>query len=138
MRTYEDIEREKKEKEKFEEVTKKQLKGARTALTSVFCIMGGIFLVMGIVLLALGIVDEEGFQVGIVFAPMGLFFMILTVILNLTLPKSYSYEAYKKRLEKFGAQNYYDQSVATALLDARVKELEERVEELEYKIRNMK
>ncbi len=134
--TYESIERERKEKEMFEKVSKKQLKASKTAITAVFCVIGGIFLVMGVILLMLGVVDEEGFMVGTVFAPMGAFFLLLGLILNITLPKSYNYEAYKKRMDKYGVQNLYDQNVATALLAARIDELEKKVEELEYKVRN--
>ena len=123
---------ERKKKELFEKASEKQLAYAKRTLLLVFLLIGAIILIMGLILIFCNVQDEEGFLVGIVFAPLGAFLMLLGLILRIALPRSYSYESYKKRMEKYGCyMNTYDMYITIELLEERIKELEKKVQELE-------
>ena len=94
---------ERKKKELFEKVSEKQLKYAKKTMLLIFVLIGAVFLIMGLVLIACNVRDEEnGVLVGIIFAPIGAFFMILGLTLRFAVPRTYNYENYKKRMEKYG------------------------------------
>ena len=95
-----------------------------------------LFLIMGLVLIAYDIRDaENGVLVGIIFAPIGAFFMILGLTLRFAVPKTYNYENYKKRMEKYGYYvSTYDMYITVALQEERIAELEKKVKELEERL----
>lgn len=127
---------ERKNKELFEKVSEKQLKYAKKTMLLIFVLIGAIFLIMGLVLIACDIRDaENGVLVGIIFAPLGAFFMILGLTLRFAVPKTYNYENYKKRMEKYGYYvSTYDMYITVALQEERIAELEKKVKELEERL----
>lgn len=119
-----------KEKELYEQIYAKQMKYVKKILCTVFIIIGLIFLVIGIILLTNQVVDEEGFMVGTVFLPIGIFFILFTLPF-LFIPTKGNYERYKKRTEKYGYIESYDTNIKLVMLNEKCKELEKRIEELE-------
>lgn len=119
------------EKEIFERITQKQMKYSKKTFRLIFGIIGGLFAVAGIVMLALGMPEGEDFNPGLIFLPMGAFYLLLGTILSLTLPRSLSYERYKKRIERSGTIDYYQMYVMLQLQEEKIKELEERTANLE-------
>lgn len=139
MEDYELAELEKKEKERFEKLSAKQLKMSRKIMLLIFGMIGGIFLILGIIFLLCDVTDNEtGINIGVIFAPIGAFYILLGAIIGAVLPKSYNYEKYKKRIEKYGAYNYYDISSVVSLYQAKTEMLEERVTALEDEVRRLK
>lgn len=126
---YDNKQKEEKERELFENVYKKQSKTNSKILLITFGILGFIFLIMGIILLALGVVDEEGFNPGFVFAPMGGVFIIIGIIAALTSTKTtnVNYDKFKKRTEKYGYINVYDLTIKVEMLEKKVEELEKKI-----------
>lgn len=123
-----------KEKEIYEKVTEKQYKYASKVFLLVFGIIGLIFLLVGIITLALGVTDEEGFLVGIIFAPMGGFFLLMGLVIFLIFKKTANYAFYKRNREKYMNSNPYFCQYGVIELMAKVEVLTERVEELEAKL----
>ena len=91
---------------------------------------------MGLVLIACDIRDaENGVLVGIIFAPLGAFFILLGLTLRFAVPRTYNYENYKKRMEKYGYYvSTYDMYITVALQEERIAELEKKVKELEERL----
>ena len=122
--------KEQQEREIYEQSFVKQAKLSKRILLTVFGILGLIFFVAGIVLLYLGIVDEEGFNPGIVFTPMGGFFLLMVLILSFIPVKTSqaNYEKFKSRTSKYGYyMNSYDLMIKIEMLEKRVEELEKKV-----------
>lgn len=126
---YDNKQKEEKERELFENAYKKQSKTNSKIFLITFGILGFIFLIMGIILLALGVVDEEGFNPGFVFAPMGGVFIIIGIIAALTSTKTtnVNYDKFKKRTEKYGYINVYDLTIKVEMLEQKVEELEKKI-----------
>lgn len=119
-----------KEKELYEQIYAKQMKYVKKVLCAVFIVIGLVFSVIGLILLIEKVVDEEGFMVGTVFLPMGIFFILFALPFLFMRAKG-NYERYKKRTEKYGFIESYDTNIKLAMLDEKCKELEKRIEELE-------
>jgi len=122
----------KSRKELFEETTGKQLRTTKRVLLLVYGIIGVAFLILALVLFLLDVRDpEDGIPLAVIFAPLGGFFLLLGAILYAVMPRKINYEKYEKRCEKYGVQNVYAISAELSLLRERVKELEEKIAELE-------
>ena len=122
--------KEQREREIYEQSYAKQAKLSKRILLIVFGGLGLLFLVMGIVLLSLGIVDEEGFNPGFVFAPIGGCFLLLAIIFAFmpVKPTQASYDKFKSRTAKYGYyMNSYDLMIKLEMLEKRVEELEKQV-----------
>lgn len=109
-------------KEIFEETQKKQAKLAKKVILITFGIIGLVFIALGIAFMCTA--DEISYDVGITFLGSGGFMAVLGIILFFAIPTKYDYEKYKMRAEKYGAMNIY-------VLNAKIAELEARVEDLE-------
>ncbi len=109
-------------KEIFEEALKKQAKLAKKTILITFGIIGLLFIVLGIAFMCSA--DELSKELGITFLGSGGFMAVLGLILFFAIPTKYNYEKYKMRAKKYGAMNVY-------VLNAKIAELEARVEELE-------
>lgn len=127
---------EQKEKELYEEASKKQAKVARKVLVTVFSVLGGIYLLIGIIALLIS-EDLETSIVGYVFGGLGLMFIMLGVVLFLVLPKQGNYERYKKNINNYGYLNSYTLSTKIQMLDEENRELKEKIEYLEKKIKEL-
>ena len=63
----------------------------------------------------------------------GGFFLLLGILLYAVMPRKMNYEKYEKRCEKYGVQNVYAISAELSLLREQVRELEEKLAELEHR-----
>lgn len=133
---YEEKTPEQKEKELYEKTAEKQSKIARKILVGVFCGLGGIYLIIGIVALIIS-EDLETSIIGYVFSGLGVLFIILGILLFFVLPKKGNYERYKKTVNVFGYANTYNASVKLEMLEAENKELKERIDYLEKKMKDL-
>lgn len=111
-----------KEKQMFDEKQEKQAKLVKKYLLFVFGIMGLIFIIISIFL------DIE--ELNIIFLILGAVMILLGIILYLVIPTKYNYNKYKSRVDKFGYINIYE-------INAKIVSLEERVEELEQKLKDI-
>lgn len=121
---------EQKEREIYEQSYVKQAKTSKRILLIVFGLLGLLFLAGGIVLLSLGIVDEEGFNPGFVFVPIGGCFLLVAIICAFipVKPTHASYDKFKSRTSKYGYyMNSYDITIKIEMLEKRVEELEKQV-----------
>ena len=124
----------KSRKELFEETTGKQLRTTRKILLLVYGIIGAVFLIAALVLFLLDVRDpENGLPLTVIFAPIGGFFLLLGILLYAVMPRKMNYEKYEKRCEKYGVQNVYAISAELSLLREQVRELEEKLAELEHR-----
>lgn len=114
---------ENRSKEIFEEAQARQAKYAKKAILGVLCGVGVILGILGGVFIILG--DIFG-GIGVVYLPVGLALVALGIILYFAIPTKYSYERYRARAQKYGVINIYS-------LNAKIAELEARIEELEKK-----
>lgn len=122
----------KNKKELFEEVTGKQLRTTKKILLLIYGIIGIVFLIIALILFLLDVRDpEDGILLAVIFAPLGGFFLLLGLILYAVMPRKMNYEKYEKRCEKYGVQNVYAIQTELSLLREQVKELEEKIAELE-------
>jgi len=133
---YEEKSAEQREKELFEKTSKKQNKIVKRILTGVFCGLGGTYLAIGIVALIIS-EDLETSIVGYVFGGIGLLFVILGIILHFAIPNTGNYERYKKTVDTFGYGNSFNLNTKLEMLTEENKELKERIESLEKKIRDL-
>ncbi len=120
---------EQKEREIYEQSYVKQAKTSKKILLIVFGLLGLLFLAGGIVLLSLGIVDEEGFNPGFVFVPIGGCFLLVAIICAFipVKPTPASYDKFKSRTSKYGYyMNSYDLMIKLEMLEKRVEELEKK------------
>lgn len=117
----------------FEELSSKQMKIAKTTFLATFGGLGGVFAILGIILMLCKVVDEDGTNVGFVFAVLGLFFILIGIIIALLMPKKYNYDMYKKRLEKYGSVDIYSLNLTIQMQEKRIEQLEERIKALEEK-----
>ena len=76
---------------------------------------------------------ENGLPLAVIFAPIGGFFLLLGILLYAVMPRKMNYEKYEKRCEKYGVQNVYAISAELSLLREQVRELEEKLAELEHR-----
>jgi len=109
-------------KEIFEETQKKQAKLAKKVILITLGIIGLIFIALGIAFMCTA--EELSNELGITFIGLGGFMAIIGVIFFFAIPTKYDYEKYKMRAKKYGAINIY-------VLNAKIAELEARVEDLE-------
>ncbi len=106
----------------FNEMQAKQSKLAKKILLGVLSGLGIVFVILGIVFFCLsGSINRE---LAIAFLVYGLFMLALGIILYFAIPTKYNYQKYKARVEKYGIMNMFD-------INAKIAELEERIEELE-------
>lgn len=112
---------ENRSKELFDEAQAKQARVVKKIFLGLFCGIGLVFAVVGTVLLLLGELYQE---IGMVFLPIGLFFIALGVLLNFVIPTKYNYEKYRAQAEKYGIVNVYAMNAKIAELEARIEELE--------------
>lgn len=124
------------EEQEFQIMMNKQAKIARITLLVTFGLIGVIFVLIGAILLGVDIVDESGFQVGIVFLPAGLIFCLTALLCYFLIPKEkvYNYEKYKRNVLKYGVVNTFQMSAMLSYHNAKIKELETRIQELEHKL----
>ena len=71
------------------------------------------------------------------FGGIGLLFLLLGIMLFFVLPKKGNYERYKKSVNRFGYVNSYNASTKLEMLEHENKELKERIESLEKKVRDL-
>lgn len=114
---------ENRSKEIFEEAQAKQARYVKRILLGTLCGIGFVFAVLGTVFIAVG--DLYG-EMGIVYLSMGLVFIVLGVILYFVIPTKYNYEKYSARAKKYGVMNIYAINAKVAELEARIEELEKR------------
>ena len=132
---YEDsfLTKEEKRNRAYNEVMEKYNKNQKRALMIVFPILGAIYFILGIILF---FVDEETKIPGIVFACLGVFFLLLCLVLkNAFKNKQYTSEEIENKLMKNNYTSYLVQEVRIKLLEDEVKELKNKIEELERKIK---
>ena len=111
-------------KEIFEELQEKQARLAKKILLATFCAIGFVFAILGIVFIDL---NEVFKLIALVFLPMGIGFIALGIILYFVIPTKYDYDKYKARVEKYGMMNAFDMNAKVAELEARIEELERRI-----------
>ena len=133
---FEEKSAEQKEKELYEEASKKQASIARKVICGVFCGLGGTYLLIGIAALIIS-EDLETNIFGFVFGGIGLLFLLLGILLFFVLPKKGNYERYKKNINRFGYMNSYNASTKLEMLEHENKELKERIEYLEKKMKEL-
>lgn len=130
-------EQEQKEKEaieekKYQELYQKQVKIAKLVLFIALGSTGFIFLILGIIF---SFMDEaKEVYLNFVFIGLGAFFILLSVLLVMVIPKKGNYARYKRSVERFGGLNTYNMHFRIGLLEERVKRLEEENAELKRKI----
>lgn len=136
-----DIDREELERrtrKNFNEKMDRQMRLSRRLMLLIYGIIGLVFLIMGAVFLIVGIKDEEsGMNPGMIFAPMGGFFVLLGVILYAVMPKKFDAEKAKRRAAG-GRVNYYDSVWMMTMQQTELEMLKERVDELEDDVRRLK
>lgn len=113
-----DTNTENREKEIFDEMNAKQAVLAKKLLLGIFTGMGFMFSVLGVVFMF------EIKELGITFLALGIFLFALGIVLFFVIPTKFNYEKYKTRTEKYGLMNMFE-------INAKLVELEERIEELE-------
>jgi hypothetical protein len=127
------------EEQQFQFVMNKQANIARITLLLVFGIIGSIFAIIGSIFIALGIKDmETGFEVGLVFLPLGSIFILIALLCYFLIPKEkvYDYEKFKRNVQKYGVINTFQMSAMISINQAKIEELEQRIKELEQRIDN--
>ena len=127
---------EQREKELFEQNSKKQAKVVRKVLVSVFGFLGIAYLLIGAFSLIFN-EDQEMLIVGFVFGGLGLIFLLAAIILFFALPKQGNYEKYKANVNHFGYTNPFTSSTRITMLEEENKELRNRLNDLEKKIKEM-
>ena len=128
--------RNEKDREIYEQVYKKQAKQSKKAILAVFGILGIVFAVLGALLLIFNVVDEDGFQTGIMFLPLGIIWIAVAFIVFFAMPEKGNYEKYKNHVKKYGYGNTYETYATIEMLVLKNEELEKRVSELEEKLKN--
>lgn len=129
---------EEQEAEAFQKIANSQAKVAKKLVLTIFSIIGTVFLIIGIFLILFDVRDEEsGLLIGIVFAPIGVFYALLGLVIYKLIPdnKVYNYQKIKENSQKFGfAGNSYSYSIMLAKIDT----LEKKVSKLEEELNNLK
>lgn len=125
--------KEEEEKKTYDQFYEKQSKISRIIFLSTFGGLGGIFVLLGVLMFVFSIVDEDGFNPGIVFLPMGAFFVLLGIVLYLVIPKKGNYERYKKRVNRYG-YDAFNLMASCKILEVKVKRLEEENKSLEKRL----
>lgn len=125
-----------KESELFEKKYEQQMKLIKKVWLAAFGISGGMFLIIGILLYAL-YMSADGFNIGFVFIPLGLFLLLLGIILYAVVPTKGNYERYKKNLSRYDYMEPMSLSIKSQLLESRIAYLENKIEALEKKLENL-
>ena len=133
---FEEKTKEQQEKERYEKIDSKNAKMAKKIMTIVFCCLGGLYLVIGVTALIIT-EDEAGSIVGYVFGGLGILFIFLGILLHFVIPEKGNYERYKKVGSNFGYGNVYSMATRLEMLAEENRQLEQRVEELERKVRDL-
>ena len=131
---YEDsfLTKEEKKNKLYNEAIEKNNKQQRKVFKIVFPILGLIYVIMGVIFL---IVDEETFIPGIFFTCFGLLFSLLGIILSKAIKtKQYTNEEIEKKMNSFNSKSTY---INTVLHDARMKLLEDEIKELKDRIERL-
>lgn len=123
--------REEKEKRLFEESWTKQIKRTKKILCTMFLALGSVFLAVGIAMFCFKSYDNELVIAAMVFSGLGLLYMILSLIFKKAIPEKANYEKYKKQHEKYGYQDYNMLAIKLDVLEKRIKELEQKLDEKE-------
>ena len=120
------------DKKLFEASYKKQIKASKR----IFKIMGFIFTMFSIFPIIFGFssLEYEACYMAIPFVVMGVVFILLGFIL----PEKYSYDAVKRRQNKYGYLNVYEMSAKIIMLEEKIKILESKIRNLEDEIRKIK
>ncbi len=119
-----ELEKDKVIEERYNEKYHKYEKYVKKVLGITFLAMGLIFSILGIILIACNIIWEAG----IIFICIGAFFIILSLVAFLIKSKA-NYQNVKKYSDKYGL-------VGIRALNAKIVELEYRIETLENQIAN--
>lgn len=130
-------EQEQKEKEaleeiKYQEMYQKQTKIAKLVLFITLGSTGFLFMILGVIFCFME--ETKEVYLNYVFIGLGVFFILLSILLILVIPKKGNYARYKKSVERFGGFNTYNMHFRIGLLEDRVKRLEEENAELKRKI----
>ena len=131
---YEDsfLTKEEKKNKLYNEAIEKNNKQQRKVFKIVFPILGLVYVIMGVIFL---IVEEETFIPGIFFTCFGLLFSLLGIILPKAIKtKQYTNEEIEKKMNSFNSKSTY---VNTVLHDARMKLLEDEIKELKDRIERL-
>lgn len=127
---------EEKKNKVYNEVIEKNNKQQRKVFKIVFPILGLIYVIMGLIFL---FVDEETFIPGIIFVCLGLLFSVLGIIFSKAIKtKQYTNEEIEKKFMKYSSNNNMLSFIYEArikLLESEVKELKEKIERLESKLK---
>ena len=127
---------EEKKNKVYNEVIEKNNKQQRKVFKIVFPILGLIYVIMGLIFL---FVDEETFIAGIIFVCLGLLFSVLGIIFSKAIKtKQYTNEEIEKKFMKYSSNNNMLSFIYEArikLLESEVKELKEKIERLESKLK---
>ena len=136
---FEKTERERREKENYIKATQKQRQRTSKVLFICFLIMGIIYISLGTILFTVLQEENDSLIVGIVIFCIGIIFIILSLLAKFIVTKSASYEKYKKTVDKYGYGygNSNNAGIEVYNLKEENKELRERVESLERKIRDL-
>lgn len=124
-------------KTKFEERINKQYKYSRKIFLSVFLPIGLIFIFFGILFFVITIGEDSTNDdniMAIIFFSMGGIFILIAILFYFCMPRSYTYETYLKRKEKYFSM-YYGHAIIE--LEAKIELLEESKEELENKVNQL-
>ena len=131
---YEDsfLTEEEKKNKVYNEAIEKNNKQQRKVFKIVFPILGLVYVIIGVIFM---LVEEELFIPGFVFACLGLLFALLGIILSKAIKtKQYTNEEIEKKMNSFNSKSTY---VNTILYDARMKLLEEEIKELKDRIERL-
>ena len=124
------------EQQYYEDASRRQYGAARKIICLVFCLIGLVFLFLGLCFYFEDVTGDDGFPIAYVFAPMGLFWLVLGLILYAFLPRQGNYEHFKTRVERGAILNTNEMALQAAMLQKKTEELEARVTALEKEIKN--
>ena len=131
----ENSEIEEKIKNKFIDAYSRQMKIVRWIFLALFCTFGLFFLVAGIVCVSLNIVDTDGFPMGIFFIVFGVIFTSLGITLFCLVSNKKSYQKVFEQSKKRDIKNVIFLSTIVDIQAEQIKELSEKVENLERKLK---
>lgn len=131
----ENTEIEEKIKNKFIETYSKQMRITRWIFLLLFGIFGLFFLIAGIICTSLNIVDTDGFPMGILFIIFGVLFITLGTVLFFLASNKKLYNNMFEQSQKRGIKNTIILSAIIDIQAEQIKELNERIESLERKLK---
>lgn len=131
---YEDsfLTKEEKKNKVYNEAIEKNNKQQRKVFKIAFPILGLVYVIIGVIFM---LVEEELFIPGIFLTCFGLLFSFLGIIFSKAIKtKQYTNEEIEKKMNSFNSKSTY---INTVLYDARMKLLEEEINELKDRIERL-